>query len=108
VKECQESKAGTLDEMLSSGERELVESTVGNKIKKKKKGGAWGPGEEQKEKDAYTPPEFPYSLVSQAWRAAIYPIHSSLGRHSSIHSSGGGQGAALPGEPPPPPVELLC
>ena len=42
---------------------------VGNKIKK----GGWDPGEEQKEKDAHTLPEFPYSLVSQAWEGCYLP-----------------------------------
>jgi hypothetical protein len=46
-------------------------TTVGNKIKKGE--GAWGPGEELKEKDAHTPPEFPYSLVSQAWEGCYLP-----------------------------------
>ena len=40
---------------------------VGNKLKK------GGPGEERKEKDAHTPPEFPYSLVSQAWEGCYLP-----------------------------------
>jgi hypothetical protein len=34
------------------------------------------PGEEQKEKDAHTPPEFRYSLVSQAWEG--YYLHYAL------------------------------
>jgi hypothetical protein len=31
-----------------------------------KRGGPGGPGEEGKEKETHAPPEFPYSLVSQA------------------------------------------
>jgi hypothetical protein len=52
--------------------------------KQNKRGGGWGRTEG---KDAHTLPEFPYSLVSQAWEGCYLPyplIHSSLGGHSSI------------------------
>ena len=45
---------------------------------------------------------FPVLWSVRRGKAAIYPIHSSLGGHSSIPHFRGGQGAALPGDPPPP------
>jgi hypothetical protein len=45
--------------------------------KQNKKGGV--PGEEQKEKDAHTSPEFPYSLVSQAREGRYLPYPLILG-----------------------------
>ena len=35
--------------------------------------GPGGTGEEQKEKDAHAPSEFPFSLVSQAWEGCYLP-----------------------------------
>jgi hypothetical protein len=72
----------------------LILRDVGNKIK-------WGTGEEWKEKDAHTQPEFPYYLVSQVWVAATYLYtHPWVGIPLS-HSSGVSQGAALPVDPSP-------
>ena len=46
---------------------------LGTKFKKWGRGALGGPGEELKEKYAHTLPEFPYSLVSQAWKGCYLP-----------------------------------
>jgi hypothetical protein len=69
----------------------------------KKKGRGWGPGEERKEHPARV------SLFSG--QSGVGGLLSTLSTHPWVgiplsHSSGGGQGAALPENPPPP--KLLC
>jgi hypothetical protein len=80
------------------GEPQITEyrRVIGNK---NKKGEAQGGREKWDRKKMPTPHQnFPILWSVRHGRAATYPIHSSLGGHS--YSSGGGQGAALPGDPP--------